>query len=92
MDQGLVRGEALIGQSKQQNWAKSFQEGFEGVLQEAAVNRAKDLAEKKTINNKVGNYINQLNSDLDLTELMPSQNKAVKDYLVENRNKYASYA
>ncbi len=92
MDQGLVRGEALIGQSKQQNWAKSFQEGFEGVLQEVAVNRAKDLAEKKAINNRVGNYINQLNSDLDLTELMPSQNKAVKDYLVENRNKYASYA
>lgn len=92
MDQGLVRGEALIGKSKQQNWAKSFQEGFEGVLQEAAVNRAKDLAEKKAINNRVGNYINQLNSDIDLTELMPSQNKAVKDYLVENRNKYASYA
>ena len=92
MDQGLVRGEALIGQSKQQNLAKSFQEGFEGVLQEVAVNRAKDLAEKKAINNRVGNYINQLNSDIDLTELMPSQNKAVKDYLVKNRNEYASYA
>jgi len=47
MDQGLVRGEALIGQSKQQNWAKSFQEGFEGVLQEVTVNRAKELTGEK---------------------------------------------
>ena len=92
MNRGLVAGEAKLGQSNQQNWAQSFQEGLSSGLQAGAIIKARNIAEKKAINNKVGNYINSLNSDIDLTELTSSQQDVVSNYLVDNRNKYANYA
>ncbi len=92
MNKGLIAGEAKLGQSNQQNWAQSFQEGLSSGLQAGAITKARNIAEKKAINNKVGTYINRLNSDIDLTELTSSQQNAVSNYLVENRNKYAGYA
>lgn len=92
MNQQLVRGQALIEQSEVQNWDRALDKGFNAGLQSGAIARANAKAEKNKLNNKVANYINQLNSDVDLTELTENQGNAVKNYLVENRNKYASMA
>lgn len=92
MNQQLVRGQALIEQSEVQNWDKALDTGFNAGLQAGAIVRAKANAEKKAINNKVAGYINQLSSDIDLTELTESQGLAVKNYLVKERNNYAQMA
>lgn len=92
MNQQLVRGQALVNQSKVNNWQESFQEGLSDSLKAGAIIAANAKAEKNAINSKVANYINQLNSDIDLTELNESQTNAMKNYLVQNRNEYAQAA
>ncbi len=92
MDQGLVKGAALLGASNQSSWGKAFQKGLDSSLQESAVNRARKLAQKQAINAKVGGYIDSLNSEIDLTQLTPEQNSAVTNFLVENKNVYANAA
>jgi hypothetical protein len=92
MNQALVKGAAVLGASNQSSWGQSFQEGLNASLKSAAINIAKNKAEKQRINSKVGNYIDNLNSEVDLTQLTSSQTKAVTNFLVENKNKYAEAA
>jgi len=92
MDQGLVKGAAYLGASNQSNWGEAFQKGLGSSLQESAINRARKVAQKQAINAKVGGYIDNLNSEIDLTKLTPEQNNAVTNFLVENKNKYARAA
>ena len=92
MNINLVKGEALIGQSKRSTWNQAFQKSFGEGMEMMAVQKAKKAQATKAINNKVAGYINQLSSDIDLTELTDSQNKAVSNYLVDQRNDYAEAA
>jgi len=92
MNINLVKGEALIGQSKRSTWNQAFQKSFGKGMEMMAVQKAKKAQAAKAINNKVAGYINQLSSDIDLTELTDSQNKAVSNYLVDQRNDYAEAA
>ena len=92
MDQGLVKGAALLGASNQSNWGQAFQEGLNASTSAAAINIAKQKAEKQRINTKVGGYIDNLNSEVDLTKLTAEQTKAVTNFLVENKNEYARAA
>ena len=92
MNQQLVKGEAFVRQTAQPTYLKEFTSRLNaGVGQLAQINAAKK-AERNQINNKVSTYINQLNSDIDLTNLNDSQQQAVTNYLVEERNKYAEAA
>ena len=92
MDQGLVKGAALLGASNQSNWGQAFQEGLNASTSAAAISIAKQKAEKQRINTKVGGYIDNLNSEVDLTKLTAEQTKAVTNFLVENKNEYARAA
>ena len=92
MNQQLVKGEAFVRQTAQPTYLKEFTSRLNaGVGQLAQINAAKK-AERNQINNKVSTYINQLNSDIDLTNLNDSQQQAVTNYLVQERNKYAEAA
>ena len=92
MNQGLVKGAALVGQSKRSNWAEAMQQGLNSSLQAAAINRSKQIAKKQKINATVAGYIDGLNSEIDLTQLTGEQQGAVTNFLVENKNTYARAA
>jgi len=91
MNVNLVKGQALVNQSKVNNWVDSFQKSFNEGLRVNAIAEAQEKAEKKAISTKVASYINSL-SEPDLTNLTPEQNSAVTNFLVEQRNSYASLA
>ena len=92
MNQGLVKGAALVGRSKQSNWAEAMQQGLNSSLQAAAINRSKQIAKKQKINSTVAGYIDSLNSEIDLTQLTGEQQGAITNFLVENKNTYARAA
>ena len=92
MNQQLVKGEAFVRSSTQSNWNEPLMKGLNSGLEQLAQINAAKKAEKSAINNKVSSYINQLNSDIDLTNLNDSQQQAVTNYLVQEKNKYAEAA
>ena len=92
MNQQLVKGEAFVRSSTQSNWNEPLMKGLNSGLEQLAQINALKKAERKQINNKVSTYINQLNSDVDLTNLDSSQQQAVTNYLVQEKNKYAEAA
>ena len=92
MNQGLVKGAALVGQSKISNWGEAMQKGLADGFQAAAINKSKQLAEKQKINTTVASYIDGLNSEIDLTQLTGEQQGAITNFLVENKNAYAKAA
>ena len=53
---------------------------------------ARQTAKKNAANQKVASYINQLNSDVDLTSLTEAQQQSVNNFLVNGRNEYADIA
>ena len=82
-NKSLIDGAALVGASKQSTWGQAFQEGLNNSLAAGAQSRAIRQAKKAEINNKVANYIDTLNSEFDVTQLTPTQQSSVKNYLVE---------
>jgi plasmid maintenance system antidote protein VapI len=92
MNKGLVAGEAFVRQSSQPTWNQAFTEKLNTSLSQVAQLNAIKKAERMAANAKVSTYINQLNSDIDLTNLTDSQQQAVTNYLVEERNVYADAA
>ena len=92
MNQGLVKGAALVGQSKISNWGEAMQKGLASGFQAAAINKSKQLAKKQKINATVASYIDGLNSEIDLTQLTGEQQGAITNFLVENKNAYAKAA
>ena len=69
MDINLVKGAALLGQSKRSTYADAMQRSLQSASQASAIINARRQAEKQQINTKVGNYIDNLNSEVDLTQL-----------------------
>lgn len=53
---------------------------------------ARQTAKKNAANRKVASYIDQLNSDVDLTSLTEAQQQSVNNFLVNGRNEYADIA
>jgi len=67
----------------------------QGVLESVNLIRqdvARQTAKKNAANQKVASYINQLNSDVDLTSLTETQQQSVNNFLVNGRNEYADIA
>lgn len=92
MNKGLVAGEAFVRQSSQPTWNQAFTENLNTSLSQVIKLNAIKKAERMAANAKVSTYINQLNSDIDLTNLTDSQQQAVTNYLVKERNVYADAA
>lgn len=91
MNVNLVKGQAILAESKNNNWSEALQKGIAEGFQASALANAQEASEKSAISNKVASYINSLNEP-DLTNLTPEQNSAVTNYLVEQRNEYANIA
>jgi hypothetical protein len=68
---------------------------MEGI-QSSAVLMAPDIAmrsaKKAAANQRISTYINQLSSDVDLTDLTAEQQASVSTFLVNGRNEYAEAA
>ena len=92
MNKQLVAGEAFVRQSSQPTWNQALTTGLNNSLSELYKRNVVKKAERQAANARVSGYINQLNSDIDLTNLTDGQQKAVTNYLVEERNKYAESA
>ncbi len=92
MDINLVKGAALLGQSKRSTYAGAMQKSLQSASQASAIVNARKQAEKQRINATVGGYIDNLNSEVDLTQLNSTQQMAVTNFLVENKNIYANAA
>lgn len=92
MQATLIAGESLINKAAQPTWDVAFQESFGKGMQAAKAAMAINKAKKDAINNEVAGYINSLNSNVDVSELSGSQQQAITNFLVDNRNEYADAA
>ena len=88
----LIKGSAKVYASQIGDMGASFSKSLEkGAARLRAISDNKKR-EKEAINNKTANFINRLNSTVDVTNLSGSQQQAVTDFLVEGRNEYARLA
>ena len=93
INKDLILGEKLRRQSQKfSDPAKKMMEGLQAsanlVSQDIAINKAK----KDAANQRISTYVNQLSSDVDLTELSSEQQSSISNFLVEGRNEYAEAA
>jgi hypothetical protein len=72
--------------------AESFLGGLGGALAAAKASMEYEKKQKSIINNRVSKYIDALDTNVDISALTANQQKAVTDFLVNNRNEYASLA
>ena len=88
----LIKGAGKVYASQATNMADSFSKSLEkGIARAQQITQAKKQ-EKAAINNRTANFINKLNSTVDVTNLDGAQQQAVTNFLVEGRNEYASLA
>ena len=92
MNQQLVKGAALIGQSNRSTWNQAFQKNLNASLAEGAKRQMVRKAEKARANAKTAGYIESLNSNVDTTSLSSSQQQAVSNYLTDQKMLYADAA
>jgi len=93
INRDLIRGEKIRRNSQRfSDPAKKLMEG----IQSSAVLMAPDIAmrsaKKAAANQRISTYINQLSSDVDLTDLTAEQQASVSTFLVNGRNEYAEAA
>mgnify|MGYP000136664036 CR=1 FL=1 len=88
----LIKGAGALYASQATDMGASFSKSLEkGIARAQQITQAKKR-EKAAINNRTANFINRLNSTVDVTNLDGAQQQAVTDFLVEGRNEYASLA
>ena len=88
----LIRGAGALYASQATDMGASFSKSLEkGIARARQITQAKKQ-EKAAIKNRTANFINKLNSTVDVTNLDGAQQQAVTDFLVEGRNEYASLA
>ncbi len=88
----LIRGAGKVYASQATNMADSFSKSLEkGIARAQQITQAKKQ-EKAAINSRTANFINRLNSTVDVTNLDGAQQQAVTDFLVKGRNEYAGLA
>jgi hypothetical protein len=88
----LIKGSARVYASQTGDFGASLSKSLEkGAARLQQISNDKKR-EKEAINNKTANFINRLNSTVDVTNLNGSQQQAVTDFLVKGRNEYAGLA
>lgn len=92
MNINLVKGEAAVRRSAQPTWGATVDKVAQGIQAESARVIAEDKANKKAVRGRVAGYINNLNSNLDLTELTPEQTSSVTNFLHSQKLEYANAA
>ncbi len=71
---------------------QAIQQGMASSINLIRQDVAKQKAKKDAANRRTASYINQLNSDVDLTSLTEEQQQGVNNFLVNGRNEYAEIA
>ena len=92
MNRDLVKGAIALSTPTQPTWNESLVAGMEKGQEALEISRNNDKIERKAINQKVSGYIDALDTNVDITELTGTQQKAVTNYLVKQRNEYANAA
>mgnify|MGYP003675031820 FL=1 len=92
MNRDLVKGAIALSTPTQPTWNESLVAGMEKGQEALEISRNNDKIERKAINQKVAGYIDALDTNVDITELTGTQQKAVTNYLVKQRNEYANAA
>jgi hypothetical protein len=88
----LIKGAGALYASQATDMGASFSKSLEkGMARAKQITQAKKQ-EKAAIKNRTANFINRLNSTVDVTNLDGAQQQAVTNFLVEGRNEYASLA
>ena len=88
----LIKGAGALYASQATDMGASFSKSLEkGIARARQITQAKKQ-EKAAIKNRTANFINRLNSTVDVTNLDGAQQQAVTSFLVEGRNEYASLA
>jgi hypothetical protein len=88
----LIKGAARVYASQVGDMGASFSKSLEKGAARLQAISANKKQEKAAINNKTANFINRLNSTVDITNLDGTQQQAVTNFLVEGRNEYAGLA
>ena len=84
----LIKGAARVYASQTGDFGASLSKSLEkGAARLQQISNDKKR-EKEAINNKTANFINRLNSTVDVTNLNGSQQQAVTDFLVKGRNEF----
>lgn len=92
MNKNLVKGHIALSTPTQPTWDNSFSAGFDKVNKGFQEAQQYAKSERKAINQKVAGYIDALDTNVDITELTETQQNAVTNYLVKQRNEYANAA
>lgn len=92
-DRSLILGAAALGKSQGfQDFGPMVAERINAGMKMGALVGAQKRAQKNAIKAKVAGYIDQLDNNVDISELTPSQQGAVTNFLVNQRNVYADAA
>tara|TARA_R100000541_G_scaffold194_1_gene776 strand:+ start:17907 stop:19298 length:1392 start_codon:yes stop_codon:yes gene_type:complete len=93
INKDLILGEKLRRRSNRfSDPAKKIMEGVQASANLVNVDIAARNAKKNAANQRISTYVNQLSSDVDLTELTSEQQASISKFLVDGRNEYAEAA
>ena len=92
MNINLVKGAKALSTPTQPTWDESFSAGLEKGYKGFQEAQQYAKSERNAINQKVAGYIDALDTNVDITELTGTQQKAITNYLVKQRNEYADAA
>lgn len=89
MNKQLVKGAAIVNASEGfVNYGSAIGRSSEGIIKAMQAKKA----QKRAANARTASYIDQLNSDVDLTNLTEDQQQNINSFLIEGRNEYAQVA
>lgn len=92
MNKELVQGDLIANAPPAKTWDDNLTEGFAAGYANHKLIMKEAQAKKDAINSKVAGYIDDLDTNVDVTELTPAQQNSITNYLVEQRAEYARAA
>lgn len=93
INRDLIRGEKIRRKTQRfSDPGASVVQGMQSSINLISGDIAKRDAKKNMANQRIATYIDQLSSDVDLTELTAEQQSSVTEFLVNGRNEYAEAA
>jgi len=103
-NKSLIEGElyAVTGGNKQGGFTGVDKQTFQDIenmsrsLEQRNIRRQQEIAKKESkiqsINNQIGNYLNQIKSDFDISGLTPEQHNSVASWLDGKKQEYIDAA
>mgnify|MGYP006247365013 CR=1 FL=1 len=92
MNKELVQGDLIANAPPEKTGVDNLNEGFKAGYANYKLIMAEAKAKKDAINTKVAGYIDALDTNVDVTDLTPTQQNSVTNYLVKQRSEYADAA